>query len=122
MQSDGGAARQSRTSSGGSLTPRARLTATISVMTRTSPWPFTKWKDSATSQPDQSERRRTLHLNDDNSISVILMKNTSVHEYFHHAQGHARTRVGTGTLLIDLGAAKKWMTEGSAQWFEDDSV
>ena len=68
----------------------------------------------------QSERRRTLHLNEDNSIDVRVMKNTSVHEYFHHAQGHARTRVGTGTLLIDRGAERKWMIEGSARWFEDD--
>ena len=68
----------------------------------------------------QSEGRRTLHLNENNSIAVKKMKNTSVHEYFHHAQGHAQTRVGTGTLLIDRGAERSWMIEGSARWFEDD--
>ena len=66
------------------------------------------------------ENRRTLHLNEDNSINLTVMKNTSVHEYFHHAQGHARTRVGTGTLLIDQGAERNWLIEGSARWFEDD--
>ena len=66
------------------------------------------------------ERYRTLHLNDDNTLSALTMKNTAVHEYFHHAQGHSETRLPPLSLLIRQGTGTRWMTEGTARWFEDD--
>jgi len=60
-----------------------------------------------------------LNLNNDNSISVKSMKNTAVHEYYHHAQYE--------TLLAnksngDFYNSSKgdWIWEGTAQWFEDE--
>lgn len=66
-----------------------------------------------------SEQRKTLHLTDDNSRAVSTMKGTTVHEYFHHAQGHPDTKIADKSLSIDLPNSN-WLIEGTARWFEDE--
>ena len=71
------------------------------------------------------QRRRVLFLTSRKPKLITTMKGTAVHEYFHHAQGHKRTKVQfrvptDGGLLIDQGGARgKWIIEGTARWFED---
>ena len=66
------------------------------------------------------EKRKTLHISSDNSIAVSKIKGTSVHEYFHHAQGHPNTKMNQRDLLIDGGSRRDWLIEGTARWFEDE--
>lgn len=66
------------------------------------------------------ENRKTLHITDDDTHPTGLIKATAVHEYFHQAQGHADTALENKDLLINGGVSKKWLIEGTAQWFEDE--
>lgn len=66
------------------------------------------------------ENRKTLHITDDNTHPTGLIKATAVHEYFHQAQGHSDTALENKDLLINGGNSKKWLIEGTAQWFEDE--
>jgi uncharacterized protein YfaP (DUF2135 family) len=66
------------------------------------------------------ENRNTLHITDDDTQPSGLIKATAIHEYFHHAQGHTDTALENKDLLINGNASKKWLIEGTAQWFEDE--
>jgi hypothetical protein len=67
------------------------------------------------------EKRRIIHLNDNDQKPKALMQATAVHEYFHHAQGHQNTNIaGKELLMNEKEKHKKWLTEGTAQWFEDE--
>ncbi len=61
------------------------------------------------------ENYGVLHLSDSNN-NKNLMQATSVHEYFHQAQN--RTKVAGLTNILGLPDTL-WLTEGTAQWFED---
>ena len=62
------------------------------------------------------ENWNTLHLNANAAISVKDAKATTAHEYVHHAQAKS-TIEGLSPLLGTRDG--KWITEGSAAWFED---
>jgi hypothetical protein len=63
------------------------------------------------------ENRKTLHITQKDK-STNLMKATSIHEYFHHAQ--SRSRSDNKDLLIEgEGSEGTWMIEGTAGWFMD---
>ena len=66
------------------------------------------------------ENRRVLHITDDNTQRLRVIQGTVVHEYFHHAQGHDDTQISGMSLLIDQGTPAKWLTEGTATWFQDE--
>jgi hypothetical protein len=61
------------------------------------------------------EDRRVLHITNTQE-DKSLIQGTAVHEYFHHAQ--SRTKVAGLTNMLDV-ENRQWMTEGTAQWFED---
>ena len=63
-----------------------------------------------------NEKRKNLHLTNTKK-SKELMKATSIHEYFHHAQ--SRTRIDSRDSLIDQDDNGTWMIEGTAAWFMD---
>ena len=60
--------------------------------------------------------RKIIHLDSD-AYPKDVVKYTTVHEYFHNAQ--ARTHVLGEFNMINNVFNKRWMTEGSATWFED---
>ncbi len=66
-----------------------------------------------------NEKRKTLHLDENDGNSIREMKATAVHEYFHNAQGHSENKIYGPQLMIDSGKATRWFIEGSATWFED---
>ncbi|MCB8945021.1 MAG: putative Ig domain-containing protein [Ardenticatenaceae bacterium] len=68
-----------------------------------------------------NEKRGTLHLTDDDTSTTAWMKGTIVHEYFHHAQGHDATMISGDELIINSGAERKWIIEGTAEWFVDEA-
>ena len=70
----------------------------------------------------------TIHLSDDlhNEDRFIpydktVMKHYVFHEYLHHAQLHANTKLQNDSpLLIDFRGPTKWLAEGTADWFGDE--
>jgi hypothetical protein len=81
--------------------------------------PNSNWLGFVTTR--DNENRNILHLTDNNNWSKSVMQATAAHEYFHHAQGHPNTKMAGKQLLInETGGRKKWLTEGTAVWFEDE--
>lgn len=73
-------------------------------------------------EPDGPEKGKTLHLTNNDTWSRVDMQGTIVHEYFHHAQGQADTKMEhkelfSGSPDWDLVI---WLLEGTARWFEDE--
>lgn len=66
-----------------------------------------------------AEDRKVLHITDDNTEAATSIQGTSVHEYYHHAQGHSDTLLANQKLAIDSGRRASWLYEGTARWVED---
>lgn len=64
------------------------------------------------------EDHRVLHINSEHDDAPSI-KATVVHEYFHHAQSRTRS-AGLDSLIRKGGKRGWWLTEGTAQWFEDE--
>ena len=63
---------------------------------------------------------RFLNLKDDNNLSLLDIKSTAVHEFFHHAQ--QETLVDNGGSIVNFfgPTSGDWIWEGTAMWFEDE--
>ncbi|GAC13861.1 PKD domain-containing protein [Aliiglaciecola lipolytica] len=65
------------------------------------------------------EDYKVLHITDLNSKAATTIQGTSVHEYYHHAQGHPDTKLENQSLVIQGGVGIAWLYEGTARWVED---
>ncbi len=63
------------------------------------------------------ENYAVLHLNNKNNLITSAIRDTLVHEFFHHAQ----SRIGAQSMQLIRPAARKgiWMLEGTANWFAE---
>jgi hypothetical protein len=87
---------------------------------RTDPQFTVCFDDSTTNgyvTPLHDEDRRVLHITNF-QIPQELMYVIAAHEFFHHAQ--SRTTEAEKISLIDQGDTSKWLTEGTARWFDDE--
>lgn len=87
--------------------------ATLKVVVE--PMPKPSWLGFVTA--DNGENRRVLHLSRAN-WTKDLMKSTTAHEFFHHAQ--SRTTVPGTSNALDVGYDLGWIVEGTARWVEDE--
>lgn len=65
------------------------------------------------------ENGKVLHLARNDRSGTNWLRGTIVHEYFHHVQFHSDNKMAgketTGWILDG-----RWITEGSARWFQDE--
>lgn len=68
---------------------------------------------------DSNEDFKVLHITDLNTLAASSIQGTSVHEYYHHAQGHPDTALTDYSLVTSGGTDLAWLYEGTARWVED---
>ncbi|AZQ85928.1 hypothetical protein EKO29_19165 [Colwellia sp. Arc7-635] len=68
---------------------------------------------------NSAESRNILHITDNNSVAASSIQGTSVHEYYHHAQGHRDSELPNKSLVINNHGVTAWLYEGTARWVED---
>ncbi|WP_170246397.1 PKD domain-containing protein [Colwellia hornerae] len=67
-----------------------------------------------------AENSKILHITDRNTYSSTMIQGTSVHEYYHHAQGHPDSELPNKSLVINGSNGRTaWLYEGTARWVED---